>query len=85
MRSAASWSGAARRPASPGSTGSSTPSTSRNSGRPTSSPDALDGDCILAATALLAAAPGDVLTVATLNVGHLAQFVDARPCEKIAP
>jgi len=58
---------------------------SRNSRRPTSSPDALDGDCILAATALLAADPGDVLTVATLNVGHLAQFVDARPWEKIAP
>ena len=41
--------------------------------------------CILAAQALLAAAPGDVVTVATDNVGHLGQFVDARPWDQIAP
>jgi predicted nucleic acid-binding protein len=51
----------------------------RTVGRPTAKPEALDGDCILAAQALLAAGPGDVLTVATGNVGHLSQFVDARP------
>jgi predicted nucleic acid-binding protein len=57
----------------------------RRAGRPTAPPEALDGDCLLAAQALLAAGPGDVVTVATDNVGHLAQFVDARPWETIAP
>ena len=38
---------------------------------------------ILAAQALTTVAPGDVLTVATDNVGHLAQFVDAQPWETI--
>jgi len=57
----------------------------RNAGRPTAGPDALDGDCILAATAILAAGPGDVTTVATDNVSHLARFLDARPFELIVP
>lgn len=57
----------------------------RRAGRPTAAPDALDGDCILAAQALLAAGPGDMVAVATENVGHLAQFVDARPWERITP
>jgi predicted nucleic acid-binding protein len=57
----------------------------RRAGRPTASPDALDGDCILAAHALLAAGPGDVVTVATGNVGHLTRFVAAQPWETIAP
>lgn len=57
----------------------------RRRGRPTASPDALDGDVILAAQALVAAGPGGVVTVATDNVGHLAQFVDARPWDQIAP
>jgi predicted nucleic acid-binding protein len=52
-------------------------------GRPTASKDALDGDCILAAHALLAAGPGDVVTVATGNVGHLGRFVDAQLWETI--
>jgi predicted nucleic acid-binding protein len=56
----------------------------RNRGRPPAPPDALDGDCILAAQALLSTGPGDVVTVATDNVGHLAQFVDAQPWETIA-
>ncbi len=55
----------------------------RKAGRPTAAPDALDGDCILAATALLAAGPGDSPTVATGNVGHLARFLDARPWGQI--
>ena len=55
----------------------------RNAGRPTAPPEALDGDCVLAAQALIAAGPGDVLTVATGNVGHLARFVDARKWESI--
>lgn len=57
--------------------------TARRAGRPNASPDALDGDCILAATAILAAGPGDVVTIATDNVGHLGQFIDARPWESI--
>lgn len=57
----------------------------RRAGRPTAAPDALDGDCILAAQAILATGPGDVITVATQNVGHLAQFVDAQPWETISP
>jgi predicted nucleic acid-binding protein len=57
----------------------------RRAGRPTAAPEALDGDCILAAQALLAAGPGDVVTVATDNVGHLARFVDARPWDQITP
>ncbi len=56
---------------------------SRRAGRPTSAPDALDGDCILAAAALLSVDPGDVVTVATDNVGHLGQFVDAQPWELV--
>lgn len=57
----------------------------RRAGLPTAALEALDGDCILAAQALQAAGPGDVVTVATENVGHLAQFVDARPWETITP
>jgi predicted nucleic acid-binding protein len=57
----------------------------RNRGQPTASADALDGDVILAASALLITGPGDTITVATDNVGHLAQFVDARPWEQILP
>jgi predicted nucleic acid-binding protein len=55
----------------------------RKTGRPTAGPDALDADCILAATALIAAGRGDVVTVATDNVAHLGQFIDARPWEQI--
>jgi predicted nucleic acid-binding protein len=55
----------------------------RKTGRPTASPNALDADCILAATALIAAGPGDVVTVATDNVAHLGQFIDARSWEQV--
>jgi predicted nucleic acid-binding protein len=54
-------------------------------GLSTAPPDALDGDVILAAQAILSAGPGDLVTVATDNVGHLARFVDAQPWEKIVP
>jgi hypothetical protein len=57
----------------------------RSRGMPTAGPRALDADAILAAQALAAAGPGDVVTIASDNVGHLAQFVDAQPWEKIAP
>jgi predicted nucleic acid-binding protein len=57
----------------------------RRAGLATAALEALDGDCILAAQALQAAGPGDVVTVATENVGHLTRFVDARPWETITP
>ncbi len=57
----------------------------RRRGRPTADSAALDGDVILAAQALLAAEEsGDRVVVATSNVRHLGQFVDARPWQEIA-
>jgi predicted nucleic acid-binding protein len=56
----------------------------RRAGLPTAAPVSLDGDCILAAQALLSAGPGDVLTVATDNVGHLGRMVDARTWETVS-
>lgn len=50
----------------------------RRAGRPTADPNALDGDVILAAQAKLVADEGNEVIVATTNVGHLSQFVDAR-------
>jgi predicted nucleic acid-binding protein len=51
----------------------------RRRGRPTAEPNALDGDVILAAQAILLANQGNEVVIATTNVGHLSQFVDA--CE----
>jgi len=50
----------------------------RRGGFPGAHPEALDVDVIIAATAELIAGPGDTVTVATGNVGHLGRFVDAR-------
>ena len=52
----------------------------RRAGRPTAPDAGLDGDAILAATAILEARPSGVVIVATTNVAHLARFpgVDAR-------
>jgi predicted nucleic acid-binding protein len=58
--------------------------TVRGAGRPTADDKALDGDGILAAQSALLTQPGDELIVATTNVGHLAQFVDARSWREIA-
>ncbi len=55
----------------------------RSAGLPTAGPDALDGDCILAAQALLSVGPSDAVTVATENVAHLSRFVDAQLWETI--
>lgn len=55
----------------------------RSLGQSTSAPQALDGDCILAAQALLSVGPDDVLTVASDNVGHLGRYVDAQAWESI--
>lgn len=50
----------------------------RRRGRPTAEANALDGDVILAAQAILEANKGHEVIIATTNVGHLSQFVDAR-------
>jgi len=55
----------------------------RRRGIPTASPDALDGDAILAAQALVGAGPGDTVVVATDNVGHLGRFVEARIWDQV--
>lgn len=50
----------------------------RRRGRPTAEANALDGDVILAAQAILEANQGHEVIIATTNVGHLSQFVDDR-------
>ncbi len=55
----------------------------RRAGVPTAAPGSLDGDCILAAQALMSVGPNDALTVATDNVGHLSRLVDARTWEAV--
>jgi predicted nucleic acid-binding protein len=51
---------------------------SRQRGRSTADPKELDGDVILAAQAILLVNEGHEVVIATTNVGHLSQFVDAR-------
>ena len=51
---------------------------SRHSGKPTADPKELDGDVILASQAILVESMGNEVIIATTNVGHLSQFVDAR-------
>jgi hypothetical protein len=56
----------------------------RQRGRPTAAPEALDADVILAAQAqILSEATGQRVVVATANLRHLAQFVDARRWQDI--
>jgi predicted nucleic acid-binding protein len=50
----------------------------RAAGRPTASNAALDADMLLASQAVIAAEEGHEVVVATTNVGHLGQFVNAR-------
>jgi hypothetical protein len=50
----------------------------RARGLPTASQDSLDADVILAACATTIGQPGDQVIVATMNVGHLARYCDAR-------
>lgn len=58
----------------------------RRAGKPTASPDSLDGDAILAGVAATIGSPGDLVTIATTNVRHLSWFpgIDARRWETIS-
>jgi predicted nucleic acid-binding protein len=49
----------------------------RNRGKTTAEPNALHGDVILAAQAIFEVNAGNEVVIATTNVGHLSQFVDA--------
>jgi predicted nucleic acid-binding protein len=49
----------------------------RNQGYPTAPPDALDGDVILAAQALILEEQGHNTIIVTTNVGHLSRFTTA--------
>ncbi len=55
----------------------------RQAGTPTTAPKALDGDVILAAEAMLLASQSHQVIVATKNIRHLSQFVDAREWQLI--
>ena len=57
----------------------------RHVGIPTASPDALYADAILAAQAALAGLPGDTVTIATTNLGHLSRIpgIDAQTWDQI--
>ena len=59
----------------------------REAGRPTAGREALDGDCILAAHAMLAGEPGDTVVVITTNVRHLERFpgIDVRRWQDVDP
>lgn len=58
----------------------------RRLGRPTAGAGDLDADAILAGVAATIGQPGDAVTIATMNLRHLAQFpgVDAQLWETIA-
>ena len=57
----------------------------RQSGIPTASLDALDADAIVAGQAALAGQPGDTVTIATTNLGHLNRIpgIDAQTWDQI--
>lgn len=57
----------------------------RSLGLPTAPDEALDGDVILCATAIVLARAGDDVEIATTNVGHLSRFANASPWDKITP
>ena len=57
----------------------------RNAGTPTATPEALDGDVILAAQSLTCGAPLASIIVATVNPGHLSRMVASDLWENIQP
>ncbi len=56
----------------------------RNQGYPTAPPEALDGDVILAAQALILEEQGHNTIIATTNVGHLSRFTTALTWQEIS-
>lgn len=50
----------------------------RRQGQPTADDKALDGDVILCAQAAIISQPGDDIIIATMNLGHLARFSQAK-------
>jgi len=57
----------------------------RNAGRPTADPKELDTDVLIAAQALEMGVLRSDLVIATTNVGHLSQFVNAELWQDILP
>ncbi len=55
----------------------------RNQGYPTASPDAIDGDVILAAQAVILRSQGYNTIIVTTNVGHLSRFTIAKTWQEI--
>jgi predicted nucleic acid-binding protein len=55
----------------------------RQAGKATAADKALDGDMILAAQALTAGIASSDIVIATVNIGHLAQFVAAKRWQEI--
>ena len=55
----------------------------RNQGYPTASAEALDGDVILAAQAVILRSQGYNTVIATANVGHLSRFTVAKTWPEI--
>jgi predicted nucleic acid-binding protein len=58
---------------------------SRNAGTPTADPKELDADVLIAAQALDMGLPVSDFVIATVNVGHLAQFAPAKQWREIIP
>lgn len=57
----------------------------RNGGTPTADPKELDGDVLISAQALDLRLPASQLIVATMNPGHLSQFIAVDNWNNIAP
>ena len=57
----------------------------RNAGTPTADPKELDGDVLIAAQALSLGLSTSQFIIATVNVGHLAQFAPADIWQNITP
>ena len=57
----------------------------RNRGMPTADPKELDCDVLIAAQTLDLGLPSSDVVIATMNVGHLSQFVNARRWADIQP
>jgi hypothetical protein len=55
----------------------------RIEGYPTAHSEAIDGDVVLAAQAILVQQQNHIVTIATTNVNHLSRFTPAKTWEEI--